>query len=123
MPPPVIPAVTGPEPDDVGSRTLVRPAILLLLRDHDGHGYELSRRLAQLDLKVPPTTGALYRSLRAMADEGLVTSYWSTPQRGPARRVYAITDDGEEYLERSIRAWTSLVRSVGVMLDRYWSGR
>jgi DNA-binding PadR family transcriptional regulator len=57
-----------------------------------------------------------------MADEGLVTSYWSTPERGPARRVYSITELGEEHLEQSMPALASLLRTVRGMLNRYRSG-
>ena len=120
---PVSPAAPGSvEPEDVRSRSLLRPAILLLLREQEGHGYELMGRLAELGVEVPPTTGGLYRSLRTMADEGLVSSYWSTPQRGPARRVYAITESGEQHLEQSMPSLASLLRTVRGMLNRYRQG-
>ncbi len=120
---PVSPAAPGSiESDDVRSRSLLRPAILLLLREQESHGYELMGRLAELGVEVPPTTGGLYRSLRTMAEEGLVSSYWSTPQRGPARRVYAITESGEHALEQSMPSLASLLRTVRGMLNRYRQG-
>jgi PadR family transcriptional regulator PadR len=115
-------AANGAEPEEVRSRSLLRPAILLLLRDQESHGYELMGRLAELGVEVPPTTGGLYRSLRTMADEGLVSSYWSTPDRGPARRVYSITELGEQHLEQSMPQLASLLRTVRGMLNRYRSG-
>ena len=36
---PVMPAPTGSQSDAVPSRSVVRPAILLLLRDHESHCY------------------------------------------------------------------------------------
>jgi len=120
---PVSPIASSPsEPEDVRSRSLLRPAILLLLREQESHGYELMSRLAELGVEVPPTTGGLYRSLRTMAEEGLVTSYWSTPERGPARRVYAISETGEQHLEQSMPALASLLRTVRGMLNRYRQG-
>jgi PadR family transcriptional regulator PadR len=119
---PVSPAAhSGSEPEEVRSRSLLRPAILLL-RDQESHGYELMGRLAELGVEVPPTTGGLYRSLRTMAHEGLLSSYWSTPDRGPARRVYAVTEQGEQHLEQSMPALTSLLRTVRGVLDRYRNG-
>ncbi len=118
----VSPAVSGPEPEDVRSRSLLRPAILLLLREQESHGYELMSRLAELGVEVPPTTGGLYRSLRTMAEEGLVSSNWSTPERGPARRVYTITEAGEQHLEASMPSLASLLRTVRGMLNRYRQG-
>ena len=120
--PPVMPAPTGTQSDAVRSRSVVRAAILLLLRDHESHGYELVGRLAELGVDVTPTRGGLYRSLRTMADEGLVTSYWSNAERGPARRVYAITEKGEQDLEASMKMLASLARTVRVILKRYRSG-
>jgi poly-beta-hydroxybutyrate-responsive repressor len=119
---PVTPAApTGPQPEDLRSRSLVRPAVLLLLRDHESHGYELIGRLVELGVKTP-NRGALYRLLRTMADEGLITWYWSTPKHGPARRVYALTEQGEQHLEASMAMLASLARTVRGMLNRYRSG-
>lgn len=110
------------KPEETHSRSLLRPAILLLLGDEPSHGYELMGRLAELGLEVPPTTGWLYRLLRYLAEEGLVTSYWSTPERGPARRVYAITGEGEQHLDQSMAAVAGLLRTVRGMLNRYRRG-
>lgn len=115
-------ASNSDEGDEVRSRTLLRPALLLLLREKESHGYELMGRLSELGVEVPPTTGGLYRSLRTMAEEGLATSYWSTPDRGPARRVYAITEKGEVHLEQSMPALATLLRTVRGVLNRYRSG-
>ena len=92
------------------------------MHDHESHGYELIGRVDELGVNVRPTSGWLYRSLRTMADEGLVTSYWTTPQHGPARRVYAITQEGEQHLEASMATLASLARTVRVILNRYRRG-
>lgn len=115
-------ATTGSRPEEIHSRSLLRPALLLLLREEESHGYELMGRLAELGVQVPPTTGWLYRSLRGLAEERLVTSYWSTPDRGPARRVYAITGQGEQHLEDSMTGLAGLLRTVREMLNRYRGG-
>lgn len=115
-------ATAGREPEEIHFRSLLRLAILLLLRDQEGHGYELMARLAELGVGVSPTTGWLYRSLRHLAEEGLVTSCWSTPERGPGRRVYVITEEGEQHLEQSMPALHSLLRTVRGMVNRYRNG-
>lgn len=122
MRPPVIPGAPDRDGQELRSRRLLRPAILLLLREQESHGYELMGRLAELGVEIPPTSGGLYRTLYAMADDGLLTSYWATPEHGPARRVYAITEQGEQYLERSMPALAGLARTVRAMLNRYRRG-
>ncbi len=81
---------------------LVRPAILVLLQEREGHGYELMTRLGDVGVPLPPTSGGLYRILREMQDEGLVDAVWDAPQRGPARRVYQITEIGRKHLDADL---------------------
>lgn len=104
--------------DDLRARSLLRPAILLLLKERASHGYELVSRLGDLGLEVPDF-GGLYRALRTMEEEGLVSSSWGTPARGPARRVYALTPEGEDQLRESAPALVQQRRAIGGLLDRY----
>ena len=43
--------------------------------------------------------GSMYRLLRGLEEQGLVTSTWQTADAGPSRRVYVITEQGIEALE------------------------
>lgn len=104
--------------DETRARSLLRPAILLLLKERESHGYELVSRLSELGFDVPDF-GGLYRTLRVMEDDGLVSSHWGTPARGPARRVYAVTPEGERQLRESAPALVNQRRAIGGLLDRY----
>ncbi|MEN3010142.1 MAG: helix-turn-helix transcriptional regulator [Candidatus Bipolaricaulaceae bacterium] len=92
-------------------RGLAQPWILLSLAQGPAHGYELLARLAAHELDP----GALYRTLRSMEEEGLIRSFWDTSGSGPARRVYALTDAGWDYL----RAWAVFLRRLRDELDRF----
>ena len=107
-----------PEPE-VRAPTLSRPAILLLLQQEEGHGYDLIKRLRTLGPELTPSSGRLYCILRSMADDGLVTFHWSTAERGPARRTYAITELGEQHLEQSMSSLASLSATIRGMLECY----
>jgi DNA-binding PadR family transcriptional regulator len=75
-------------------------AILSSLAQSSSHGYELVDQLDALASElVCIDAGSMYRLLRAMEEEGLVTSSWETPESGPGRRVYLITQQGLEALE------------------------
>ncbi len=67
-------------------------AILRLLEERASHGYELVARLNEAGT-VTDTVG-VYRALRAMEAEGIVSSTWDVSQGGPARRVYVPTPAG-----------------------------
>jgi len=68
----------------------VEPALLLLLRERPHHGYELIERLPEVagdETRID--VGNLYRLLRALEAEGVVSSEWSADLPGPARRTWA----------------------------------
>ena len=81
-------------------RGFLDPCLLLILRQGRNHGYDLKDGLGPFGLgEVNPSL--VYRALRDMESEELVSSEWDTERTaGPARRVYAITDAGLAYLER-----------------------
>ncbi len=70
---------------------------LVILRTEPSHGYKLMKRLGELGFDQT-NLRTIYRTLRQMEDEGLCKSEWETPEGGPARRIYSVTDAGEEYL-------------------------
>lgn len=70
-----------------------RACVLLVLADGPTHGYKSARKVVARGYGQPDV-GGLYRALRAMEEEGLVTSSWEFGEHGPARHVYTITDQG-----------------------------
>lgn len=95
-------------------RNYLRPCLLLLLAEGASHGYELLEQVSVLGMqKADP--GGLYRTLRAMEQEGLVDSCWEHSQSGPARRTYDLTEEGQDWLH----AWAGSLREVHKLLGRY----
>lgn len=95
-------------------RNFLRPVLLLLLSEAPAHGYDLLERLPALGLSADDP-GGLYRTLRAMEGEGLLAAEWDTSGRGPARRIYRLTPEGEEQL----RAWAVTLRHTRRVLDEF----
>ena len=106
----------GGQPKNFG-----RPCLLLLLSEAPAHGYELIERMRPFGFDVgdPAST---YKALRQMERDGIVSSHWELPNRGPARRVYALTQDGHDLLD----TWAhTLERNRDVLdtfLNRFRSG-
>lgn len=97
-------------------RNWLRFSLLVLLAAGDAHGYDLLERVEQLGhRRVDP--GGLYRSLRAMEQEQLVTSWWEPSQAGPARRTYAVTDEGRDWMRIWAAALAESHRLLGELLD------
>lgn len=84
------------------------------------HGYELIERLPEVageDARID--VGNLYRILRALEAEGIVTSEWSADLPGPAKRTYELTEDGSRLLDRWADALREAQTVVDGFLDRY----
>src|ERR1043166_8609902 len=100
----------------------VEPSLLLLLRERPLHGYELIERLPEVAGEGRVDVGNLYRLLRALEAEGLVTSEWSAGPPGPAKRTYELTDEGRRLLDRWAEALRTSQVVVQSFLDRYEHG-
>lgn len=82
------------------SNRFLRPYILLLLAEEPTHGYELIGRLSSFGIDQGSTDPSiLYRVLRVMESEGLLTSSLDASGSGPARKVYELTGEGVEVLD------------------------
>ena len=78
--------------------------LLLLLSDEVGYGYGLIERLAHFGFSADDlNVSTLYRTLRKMENESLVTSQWEEGGQGPKRRVYEITSNGRSELDQWVR--------------------
>jgi PadR family transcriptional regulator PadR len=95
------------------------PALLRLLADGPTHGYELLERLPGLLGEERVDVGNVYRALRALEDEGLVTSEWQAALPGPAKRTYTLTDDGRAVLAR----WRESLGELRDGLTAFLEGR
>jgi PadR family transcriptional regulator, regulatory protein PadR len=93
------------------------PALLRLLADGPTHGYELLERLPTFLGEERVDVGNVYRALRALEEEGLVTSEWQAALPGPAKRTYTLTDDGRALLARWRESLGDLRDGLTVFLD------
>ena len=67
--------------------------------------------------------GNLYRLLRSLEDEGLVSSEWNAELPGPAKRTYELTAQGRRLLDRWAEALRRAQDTIRNFLDRYEEGR
>lgn len=89
--------------------------LLLILREWSLSGYELMKRLGMFGFAAM-NTGTLYRVLRQMEQDGMVSSNWDTTGGGPARRVYSITEAGEAYL----KLWAGSLEQYRKMMEMFF---
>jgi DNA-binding PadR family transcriptional regulator len=88
-------------------RHYLKPCLLLLLAEGPSHGYELLEHVRRMGIKGAEP-GGLYRYLRAMEKEEMVSSWWEPSQAGPARRTYV-----------SVQSLRDVREILVTLLDRY----
>lgn len=78
----------------------IQASVLLGLVSAPSYGYELITTIQSfgfIEGAAPP--GMIYRHLRQMEDDNMVKSEWETRESGAAKRIYTITDEGQEVLD------------------------
>jgi DNA-binding PadR family transcriptional regulator len=99
-------------------RRFILPAILLLLSEQPGYGYELVPRVEEFHFGHVDRP-AVYRALAQLEQDELVVATSQNPKAGQSRRVYAVTPLGE----RVLRGWMGIIREehdcLGQVLRRY----
>jgi poly-beta-hydroxybutyrate-responsive repressor len=100
-------AAAGTSEGGWSPRDLLVPYVLLAISAQRAHGYYIEQYLRGLGL-AQVEMSRIYRTLRQLEAQGLVTSAWEAGPGGPARRVYTLTGPG--------RAW---LQSGAVMLEGY----
>ena len=79
-------------------------AVLAVLRDEDGYGYDILRRLRASGLE-DVGDASVYGTLRRLFNGGLLNSYVVPSDEGPHRKYYALNEAGRAELERSGKVW------------------
>ncbi len=100
-------------------RSVLEVATLALIAESTTHGYELVDQIEGVAgslICIDP--GSMYRLLRAMEEQGFVTSTWQVPEAGPSRRVYEITEQGLEALELMTSSLSQRATAMQKLADR-----
>lgn len=83
---------------------MLRPAVLTILSNHTQglHGYAIKKELQSFKFfqNQPPDYTGLYRLLKRMDAEGLLSSIESDSESGPSKRIYRLADRGRNCLSR-----------------------
>ncbi|MBN1277725.1 MAG: helix-turn-helix transcriptional regulator [Deltaproteobacteria bacterium] len=98
----------------------IQPSILMVICDKPSYGYELIQNIHKygfVEGQAPP--GMIYRHLRQLEEEGLVSSEWETEGSGPAKRMYFLTDEGQEVLGLWIAYMEKQAENLQKFIERY----
>ncbi|WP_020578712.1 PadR family transcriptional regulator [Actinopolymorpha alba] len=90
-------------------------AVLAVLRDRDGYGYDVLRRLRDAGLSEVGDA-SVYGTLRRLLKAGLLTSYVEPSDAGPHRIYYRLNDHGRHQLEASAKTWREFTATMNDLI-------
>ncbi|MBE7699659.1 PadR family transcriptional regulator [Oerskovia sp. Sa1BUA8] len=79
-------------------------AVLAVVADEDGYGYDVVRRLRAAGL-VEVGDASVYGTLRRLYSGGMLTSYVVPSDEGPHRKYYGINAQGRAMLDTQRKEW------------------
>jgi PadR family transcriptional regulator PadR len=91
-----------------------------MLKSDEAHGYALLPELDRFGFdmhRLDPSV--VYRLLRKMEVAGWVISRWSEDSLGPRRRVYAITEAGEQHLVDLVEDLRAMRAQIDHLLEMF----
>jgi DNA-binding PadR family transcriptional regulator len=94
-------------------RHFLLPALLLLLAEEPRHGYSLAKGVHALQVGRVDRP-SVYRALAQLEADGLIGSPPQALGTGQSRRVYSLTEQGEQVLRR----WMGVIKQERDGLDR-----
>lgn len=98
----------------------LQPCLLLMLHRGDAHGYNMLNGLDEFGLnREAYDPSVIYRALREMEELDWIISYAGEQSRGPQRRVYSLTDEGERHLAVWINDLGRAKHEIELLLEAY----
>lgn len=99
-----------------GSTSLL---VLQLLNERDMYGYELVKEMdKRSDHTFQIKEGTLYPALHKLEKQSYITYYWQEREKGPARKYYQITEEGQQILEERTSEWYRYVQVMDKLIGR-----
>ncbi len=97
----------------------MEPALLLTLANGPTHGYDLADQLGAVLGAERIDYGNLYRLLRRLEDEEIVSSEWNDDLPGRSKRTYSLTRSGAQLLEAWAEALEVTRDGISEFLNTY----
>lgn len=91
-------------------------AVLAVVDDADGYGYDVVRRLRDAGLE-DVGDASVYGTLRRLFGAGALTSYVVPSDEGPHRKYYGLNDRGRELLKEMTEQWKAFAETLDRLID------
>ncbi|MBA3468506.1 MAG: PadR family transcriptional regulator [Herpetosiphonaceae bacterium] len=97
----------------------VATLILAVLANGPAHGYAIARSIEEKSAQaLQLREGTLYPALRVLEQQACIESAWDVQERGPARKVYTLTEAGRSELTQRVAAWDVYANAIAAVLGK-----
>lgn len=90
---------------------LLEGCVLELIRRNTSYGYAITRQLNALGF-TEVVDGTVYTILVRLEKQQLISAKKQASQSGPPRKLYSLTDSGQEALQQFWEKWEAISRSI-----------
>jgi PadR family transcriptional regulator PadR len=97
-------------------------AVLAVLLEEDGYGYDIVRRLREVGL-AEVGDASVYGTLRRLFQAGALSSYVVPSEEGPHRKYYALTPAGRALVAGATESWRQFAAVLDTLLARNGNGK
>lgn len=91
-------------------------AVLAVITDEDGYGYDVVRRLRASGL-ADVGDASVYGTLKRLYSAGALTTYVVPSEDGPHRKYYGINAQGRTMLAEQREVWQQFSTTMGSLLE------
>lgn len=91
-------------------------AVLAVVKDEDGYGYDIVRRLRDAGLG-DVGDASVYGTLRRLYAAGALSSYVVPSDGGPHRKYYSLNAEGRAALDRQCATWSGFASAMTALLE------
>jgi PadR family transcriptional regulator PadR len=97
----------------------VATLILAVLAAGPAHGYAIARAIEEKSAQaLQLREGTLYPALRVLEQQAAIESAWDVQERGPARKVYTLTEAGRIEFTQRVAAWNAYASAIEAVLGQ-----
>jgi len=101
-------------------RAFIETLILWIIHSQPSHGYELRKKIKQITAgNYIPKPGSIYTILRRMEEKGLLKSIWKKKTGKRSKRIYYITEEGENLLKTRLKMMKKRIKLLEQMVTYY----
>jgi PadR family transcriptional regulator PadR len=90
-------------------------AVLAVLDERDGYGYDVVRRLREAGLE-DVGDASVYGTLRRLFQAGTLTSYVVPSEEGPHRKYYGLNAHGRDVMALSVKTWRGFADTMDQLI-------